>query len=112
MGAKAGGSGGGKATSGTADRGKTRRRHWAGKQHGGGKGGSRGWECDDPWGVGGKSRGHEASVVGFNPHGVEGKEGGREASGVEKPPKRVHPTNRRGRRIVTGKFDPQRRQGT
>ena len=54
-----------------------------------GKGGRRGWESDDPWGVGGKSGGREASGVGPNPHGVEWEEGGRNASGVEKNPRRV-----------------------
>ena len=43
MGARAGGSGGGKATYRTADGGETRSRHGAGKQHGGEKGGRRGW---------------------------------------------------------------------
>ena len=48
IGARDGGSGGGKAISGTADRGETRSRHGAEKQHGGKKGGRRGWESDDP----------------------------------------------------------------
>ena len=87
--ARAGGSGGGKATSGTADAGETRSRHGAGKQHGGEKGGRRGWESDNPCGVGGNSGGREASVVGPNPHGVEWGEGGRKASGVENNPRRV-----------------------
>ena len=52
MGAWASGSGGGKVTSGTADGGETRSCHRAGKIHGGEKGGSQGWECDNPWGVG------------------------------------------------------------
>ena len=86
MGVRAGGSGGGKATSGTADRGETRRRHGAQTQHGRKKGGRRGWESDDPWGVGGNSGGREASGVGPDPHGVEWEEGGCEASGVEKNP--------------------------
>ena len=57
VGARAGGSGGRKATSGTADGGKTWICHGAQKQHGREKGGLRGWENDDPWGVGGNSGG-------------------------------------------------------
>ena len=87
--ARAGGSGGGKVISGTADGGKTWSRHGAQKHHGGKKGGRRGWECDEPWGVGGNSVGREASGVGPDSHGVEWEEGGREASGVEKNPGRV-----------------------
>ena len=86
VGARSGGSGGGKVTSGTADGRETRSRHGAKKQHGGEKGGRRGWECEDPWGVGGDSGGRKASAVGPDPHGVEWEEGGREASGVEKNP--------------------------
>ena len=89
VGARAGGSGGGKATSRTANGGKTRSRHGARKQYGGEKGGRRGWESDDPWGVGGNSGGREASGVDPNPHGVEWEDGGREASGVEKNSGRV-----------------------
>ena len=57
VGARSSGSGGGKVTSGTADGGETRSRHGVQKQHGGKKGGRRGWECADPWGVGGNSGG-------------------------------------------------------
>ena len=83
-GARAGGSDGGKATSGMADGGETRRRHGAGKHHGGEKGGRQGGECDNPWGVGGKSGGREASGVGPDPHRAECEEGGCEASRVAK----------------------------
>ena len=69
-GARAGGSGSRKSTSGTADGEETRSRHGAGKNHGGEKGGRRGGESDDPWGVGGNSGVREASGVGPNPHGV------------------------------------------
>ena len=49
MGARASRSSGRNTTSGTADVGERRSRHGAGKQHGGEKGGRRGWESDNPW---------------------------------------------------------------
>ena len=52
MGVRAGGRGGGKATSGTADGEETRRRHGERKQHGDEKGDRWGWESYDPLGVG------------------------------------------------------------
>ena len=89
MGARAGGSSGGKATYGTADGGETLSRHGAQKQQGGKKGGRRGRECADTWGVGGNSGVLEASGVDPDLHGVEWEEGGREAYGVEENPWRV-----------------------
>ena len=45
------------------------------KKNGGEKGGRRGWESDNPWGVGGNSGCREASGVGPDTHGVEWGEG-------------------------------------
>ena len=47
-GARAGGSGGGNVTSGTADEGGAQGRHGARKEHGGKQEGRRGWERADP----------------------------------------------------------------
>ena len=71
VGERSGGSGGGKGASGTAGGGETYIRHRAQKHPGRKKGGRRGSESADPWGVGGKSGGREASGVGPNPHGLE-----------------------------------------
>ena len=61
------------------------------KNNGWGKGGRRGWVGAEPWGVGGNSRGCDASGVDPEPHGVKWEEGGRKASGVEENPRRGHP---------------------
>ena len=109
VGARAGGSGGEKATSGTADGGEIWSRHGAQKHHRGGKGGRQERAIDDPWGVGGNSGGRKASGVGPNPHGVEWEEGVCEASEVEKTPRRVRHGVEGGGRVVPGRLEPPRR---
>ena len=86
-------------------RGETRSRHGAGKQHGGRKGGCRERESNKPWVVGRNSGGRKASGVGPDPHGVEWEEGGRKASGVEKNPREGPPWSGRGGQIIPGRLD-------
>ena len=100
VGARASGSGGGKFTSGMADRRETWCRHRAQKQQGRKKGGRRGWDYAAPWGVGGNSGGREASRVDPDPHRVEWEEGGREAYGVEENPRRFCQGVEGGGRVV------------
>ena len=106
--ARAGGSDGRKAPSGTANETGTRGRHGAWQQKAK-NGGRRDREEAEPLGVGVNLGGREVSRLDPETHGVGGEEGGREASGVEENPGWGRNGVGRGGRFVSGRLDPPRR---
>ena len=110
--ARDGRSDGQNVTSTKDNEGETRGHHGARRDQGDKKGGRRGWEGAEPWGVGGNSGGPEASGVEPDPHGVEREEGDRKASRVEENPREGPPWSGGGDQIVSGRLDlPMRGRG-